>query len=329
MKALADIDIVIKYLILAMSFFPLIYNISFSFFGILFFGGVAFLGVIQGNPTSSLYLITAPLLASFSLKKTFDLKILYFAFGIICMVFLYEAQRGALDTFKTTSRNYVSVIMLFNSMLISLIAYNQTKKILVWPYVLALFFSLLALGRGGIVCSFLCLMGIILIKIHQLSKRVRYLLLSIVLIFVVGSIPLILDVYEKLDFFERIREKGLKDDARAYIWDAYGSAMNTERLFLGYNLKNDAIISKYGDNPHNSYLFLHAHMGVLVVIPVLLVFYTLFFHIRKKEFIYVIPLFAILLRGFTDVIFMSPYDFIVLIFVLHAFMNKQKVLGDN
>lgn len=321
-----------KVLVLFFSFLPLLLrrDPSIVIRSIIIFVFVAILDLYNGQLSSvTLYVFSAPLLAAYVLNSKFDFRILYFAFLLICITLLVACIRGNSDGILVNSRNFVSVTILFNSVLITFIKYRQSHKILLLPAFVSFVICLFAMGRGGIVCSSLVLFGIVCLKINDcFGKKVKVLLICLLSSFVLICTPAIIGIYESSEKLERIRDRGFHDYSRERIMDAYISHMDLSTIIMGYNISEDATIHDFGDNPHNSYIKVHSHMGIFIIVPLLLIIHSFFYFIRNRNYLYIVLLLTLLIRCYTDMILLNHYDFIIMIIVLSAIksMRERKAL---
>ena len=310
-----------RVLIVLLSFLPILRGIRIPLIAIfLFFISILFCFLKGVFFLPLVYILSAPVMAKFVMKNKFYMTPLYTVYAIICLIFLNAARHDALDEFMDVSRNYVSIMMLYSSSLIAYIQYRQEKIIVIWPFFVTFLLSLLAVGRSGILCSTLCLLGILIVRVSCISsKGIKiFLLLSIVSIIIL-SIPFLIDFYEQSEVLERIRSKGFQDMHRENILETYIDNIDITTFFTGYDYTHNRFIHSYGDNPHNSYIRLHSYLGIFFIIPIYLIFYSLAYNIKKREWIYVIPFLSILLRAFTDTFLINHYDFLVLIPIIYSF----------
>lgn len=313
-----------------MPFMLIVYGLHFSLLSVIIFAGASLFCLLKGFIYLPLvYLISAPILAQFVVARKFNIFILYIIWGLIILVFFNAALKDDLDSFMLCSRNYVSIKLLFVSTLITIIVYRQSKKIIIWPALITLILSLMAIGRGGILCSSINFIGLLYLKLLYNSRLgFKLLFVTLLISLVVFYWPQIEEIYEASDQLERLRDEGFEDSSREDIWGEYLSRLDMTTIITGVNIYECPLIHSFNNNPHNSYLLLHAYLGIFALIPYCLILYALYVNISRKDYVYVLPLIALLIRCFTDIALLHYYDFIILLFVFRSFeLKKDKYAG--
>lgn len=296
--------------------------VLFCFFVFLF---VFILDIINEQLSSvTLFVLSAPLFASFVRNSRFNITLLIISFLIISLILLNAVLRGHAQEILVNSANFVSVTILFNAVLLTYIVYNQSSKIILFPSLMAWLVCLFAVGRSGILCSSFLFAGILFLKFNRLfTKRIRILVVSLISVLVISSIPVIVDFYESADNLERLRTRGFNDYSRERILEAYMSHIDLYTFIIGYNISKDPTIHSFGDNPHNSYIKLHSHMGVFFLVPLVLVGWSIVSFIRNRQFLYLLLLLSLLIRCYTDMILLNHYDFVIMVFAFSAIANNR------
>jgi len=235
------------------------------------------------------------------------------------------------------SRNHVSVLFINSAALMYIASYqrnNNVKHFL--PVILIWVFSIMSEGIGGILSSTILLY---LVYYYYFSAESNNFLLK--LIFVSGFISILTFVFGNYVINFLIENSMLRDDLifklslfdakilspRSEIWSEYFDKLNWQRALIGIDLNE----SFYGHtNLHNSYLLMHGRMGFLSVIFMFVFAYVLF-RLYKFDFILFTFYMAILIRGFTDTVFMSgsSFDFVLLTLVIISFSNQKKLNSDE
>lgn len=315
---------------LVLSFIPLFLfkKCKVSILFLLLFTIVAVFNIIKDFFVPSLlYLIGGPLMAKFILTRKFNTFVLYCCFVFIWFVFLRAGLNNTLDNVLNASDNFVSVLLLFNAICLTIIVYLQNGKIIIIPSLMCLIVSLIATGRGGIICSFILFAGLLLVKIGSIKnrfiKKVSFFVMGITLLFSLSSIVIL---YENAEALERIRDRGFQDNAREEIVTSYISSLDLSRIVIGYNYNNNSTIHSYNDNPHNSYIKLHAYLGFFFFLFICFIIRSLWIYLQNKEYVLIISIIAILLRGFTDIIFLNHFDFVLYLLVFPAFLDKKSTI---
>lgn len=307
----------------------LVYRLRLTLLGLIIFTGGVFFCMLKGIVYLPLvFVLTAAIVAQFVLSRKFNLLSLYIIYGLIGLVFVNAAIHDSLEILMTSSRNYVSIKLLFLSTLITIITYRQNDKIIIWPALFTLVLSLLAIGRGGILCSSINFFGLVYLKyVKGMNVSLKIGFIAVLCFIALYNWSEIEESYEASEQLERIRDKGLEDSARDRIWAEYFSKIDLLTFITGCNLYECRIIHSFDNNPHNSYILMHAYLGVFAFIPFWLMLRALFVNIRRKDFVYVLPLIALLIRCFTDKALLSYYDFIIMIFIYRSFeLESENVL---
>lgn len=276
-----------------------------------------------------LYILAAPSLAYFILNSRFNLKILSLPIYIISAVFFlyFLFNQTLIGVFPNISTNYVSVVMIMNVVLLNALEKRQGQKVTIHYSILALFFSVLALGRAGMICSFLLLLNAIWINWRFFSKTKKiafwFVLIAPALAIVTIQWEEIIPLLTQVEFFEKFVTRGIDSPARDILQREYWEHMNIINLFTGYNFEHNQWFIHYGLNPHNSYIRLHYYLGALFFIIVPIIIWAGVKLLKENKFIFVL-FFAILLRAWTDIaLFLTLYDFVLVLLVLIAFKKRQ------
>jgi len=272
-----------------------------------------------------LYLIAAPLFAVFVYRSRFELRILYIFFGLIASYFLLSIIGGrSLDELLDSSRNFISVIMMTSSTVLTVIAYRQTGRIIIWPSVVTTLLSILAIGRGGILFSSCMLLGVIYsanIKVFSNHKLIAYLLLGVVVIVVLLNFNSISGIFESLSVFERMQSRGLHDYWREHLMEEYLGHMDEGTILFGYDYSTNPEFNFLDNNPHNSFIRLHSYTGIMAF-PLLICVVVVLCRFLKQNLLYFFLFISLLGRSYTDVIwFFMCYDFVFFLFILLGTQN--------
>ncbi|WP_396596531.1 hypothetical protein [Dokdonia sp. R86516] len=276
-----------------------------------------------------LMLIAGPSLAYFVYNNKFStriIKIPILIFGFYFMAFY--VLKGTLEgAFLQMSVNYVSVVMIMNTVLIGYVESNQKVKLSLWPSLIGLFLALIAQGRAGIIITFLLVINVLFVRWRLLTTSTKiisgFALFALLALFIISQLDTIILIFENFTLLERFTERGIDSPSRDILKNEYLAHMNTKNLILGYNYTDNPWFKHYGGNPHNSYIRLHHFFGALffVIIPLLIV---ALFKILKRSYFLFLLFFAVLLRAYTDtVLFLTLYDFIIILFVMWAYGKAQ------
>jgi hypothetical protein len=234
------------------------------------------------------------------------------------------------------SRNYISVYflntvsILYISIYLSRNLYLDKLRVVV-PAALVFIVSVFAVGTMGIFTSFILLTLVILIFIKK-SYFFFWLLLSILTIYYFPDWNSFISFLSEFQFFNQDKEllakmdyaELMQENTRYYIWNEYINSMDTMRFLSGINLSEHF----YGfNNYHNSFILLHARIGVYMFIIVFIFVYSLI-KLCKVNAVLASCLFVILLRSLSDTSILagSAFDFILFYLVFFLASNKKKVL---
>ena len=327
-------------LVLVLSIFGLMYTKSirsdfrFKLGPIIFYtfliGSTTLIQTI--NSTLSVFilmLVAGPCFAYFVYNNKFSTKLLKIPILIFGVYFLFfYVLKGSLEgSFMQMSVNYVSVVMIMNIVLIGYLESNQKEEISIWPACVGLVLALFAQGRAGILVTFLLLLNVIFVKWRLLNTKTKIvsgiITLGLISIFILSQLQTIILIFENFALFERFTERGVDSPSRDILKNEYLYHMKGINLFIGYNYYDNPWFIHYGGNPHNSYIRLHHFFGGLffILIPILVI--SLFKILKRSYFLFLLFV-SVLLRAYTDtVLFLTLYDFVVILFVMWAFAKEK------
>ncbi len=282
-----------------------------------------------------LYYLSSPLVAYFVYKNKFNTKILqvpFYVFSSYILIYFYF-RRNLTGVLNLVSENYISIIIIMNISTIYIIKYIQKEKMPILPVIIGLFLSILAKGRSGIITVLFLLMLVVWLKWKEqgvLRKIVTFLMFFIPVIVVVRlKWSMLLNAFEKMQFFEKFSKSGVDSPSRNIIKEAYLSNINNITFFTGYNYENNYWFQYYGLNPHNSFIRLHYFSGFAFFIIIFLLLIS-FFNLIKKNLFFAGLLITILLRSWTDsVIFLTLFDYVLILLTIVAFNDKRRVKQIN
>jgi len=201
----------------------------------------------------------------------------------------------------TNSRNYVSFFVLLYSLPYFIHCYDFNKVPSLAVPIICVLISIFAIGRAGIIGSFILLTGILYLKMIQNNKlRIVYRMAFFLILFTTITIGVnddLIDVY-----FSRFSENGMDSYGRIDAWLEYiKSLTNPVNILLGSRIKSLDYTTWYLEGSlHNSYLTLHARLGM---IGLLLIFFMIkgLWQLIKQRCYPIIPIIAaLLIKGITD-----------------------------
>lgn len=291
-----------------------------------------FVQIVNSNLTPFvIFYLSTPLVSYFIFRKRFNSKILsipYYCFSMYVLVY-FLMHHNLLGVMGMVSENYVSVVLIMNIAVIYTVKFQQEENITVFPAVLALFISILAIGRAGILITLTILLLVLWLrwKDQNLSKKVLYAFLFLLpfILSIILKWGFIVDTFNQIEVFEKFTKSGVDSPARDIIKRTYLSNMDWRTLLTGYDYRENFWFQHYGLNPHNSFIKLHHYSGVafFIIMPILIVGLI---RLIKKNILLAGLLFVVLLRSWTDsILFLSLFDIVPIVLLLHAFYDKKRI----
>lgn len=274
----------------------------------------------------------------------------FFYLLIIFIFYSWKIMLGYLPDdimISTLSRNNISIyILLFCALYY--ISFNKKNK---GNYIIALVGFVICLwsgSRSGIFSSIILLVGVVITEIERLKKlkegikKIKYLLMQLAaIICIVVIVHFVINnsnFLESVFYMFRIKNssnafgEGIIYDIRFMIIRDYLNSVlcNMKNFFWGAPYKSIDLIQWLQGNPHNMYISLHSHFGLVGF--VLIVFYSIFslLFFLKANRLYFFVFLSVLVRGFSDNAgFFGIYDPIVFYFIFYAiitYKNKKECL---
>ena len=232
------------------------------------------------------------------------------------------------------SNNYVSVHLLAPAVLYYSLLNIRGKKIPLIPGIVVWVLSLVAGGRGGLLAATILLGGIILHRYleDEATRRERVLLGCLLVVILIPLLFLLLQVFASrfngLYVVTRFLDKGLDGGGRLACWAEYieKSMMSVTRFLFGTELYEVGWVVHYSGNLHNSYLFVHAFLGIFGFLFLLgMLIRAIVVGIRRKMWVYVFSLLAFMFRGLTDHVFgVNRLTVVILALILIPDVLKAK-----
>lgn len=306
-------------------FFYIIY-IATLFLNIVIIENVKFLDIITDT------LLFGITVVMFAFPHSYSQGVLFF--GLSLLPFLFSSFTGSETHYVlTSSGNYISVLMIL-SMSIFYIGLNNEKRELKWfdiiPAFICFLLAVWAKGRGGILsCGFLLVMMLLVYMQGVLQKKMRRWLLFWVMLFLACMIILISDItiIDNITNLGKWGSRGMDNTPRLELWSGYFTKMNESFVYalMGVPLFEVASIHAIGDNPHNSFIYLHATNGLLTsIFFMFLLVSSCIYQFHKKQFVLLVLTMTIVLRGMTDKFIFGQYGMpIFLYLVLYPFVHKM------
>jgi len=264
---------------------------------------------------------------------------LWLSLFLICFIVFYVLIIFFLQLniaeFTNASRNHVSVAVLTISSYYCIVRRQNNVSINLVIPIFVLILSFISVGTAGIICALIFLSGFIF------GKNKHSLILVILIGLSIVNFPKIIDLAYEVDEnivnkFEFERLTG--EDTRYSIIYFYFSNISLKEIFFGkpfddlfwFVLKENKVIYSY--NLHNSYLLLHAKIGILII-PVFTIIFLMLIKLIKKDSLVLFLFLAVLARAFSDTVVFAHgyYDWSVFLIFIYAFDKNQvnKVLNNK
>lgn len=267
-------------------------------------------------------ILTACSLVIYLIYFKLEYKKIYFIFISLNMflLFNYLLNIQPSEVFLG-SKNVVSAINLFIVSLLYIAAYQNQKKILMYPALIVLLSSIWASGRSGIVSSIILMMIIIIqyeFKGNTLFKKTT---LMIVLLIISIYAYMQIDITSLTNEY-RFTSELIEDDPRNRIMEKYVSSLKFYDILFGID-PNTFTNYYHSGNLHNSYLTLHARTGLFVFVYIIILIISLL-NLSRFNFLYFGLLLVLSIRIYTDTIaYMNVYDFLLLFLLLFPFLKES------
>lgn len=277
------------------------------------------------SPLSVLYPLGNCFLGYMVCNNKINLKILYLSFIVISsfllyfMINLYDPNL----IFNGGSRNLISVVLLYMSLIIYFQEMVQKKKFHLFPAIITLLLSIWAVGRSGIICSLFLFVIISSFKYKQIPISRKILYISFVFF---PLIYLLVVNMDSIDLFIRFQERGVSynEDERSIMLYMYLSHINLITFFFGYDYFSDNSFAIWDFNVHNSFISFHSLWGIGAILMILLLIKHLWL-LKDTNLILVFFIGLFLLRAFSDgIAFNGMYDFVLVSMILYSYSDEKQ-----
>lgn len=226
------------------------------------------------------------------------------------------------DDLFSTSRNFVSVLLLIVIGFYIIACHQNTKNPNPIILILSLFVAVWAIGRAGIFVFTVLLIILPLVSNYKLKYKfllvITILSTAFYLYFIFQDSLFVTALY-------RIQNMGMED---------VRSSMNAEYLhktfeslshvLVGTPLYSLETLKEVDYNPHNSFIRLHIFFGFwgFCMVSVLIII-SFLKYLRRKDFLFLILLFAITFRSSVDsTAFHGPLDPLYFFLIFYPFKDK-------
>ncbi|WP_208975874.1 hypothetical protein [Oceanobacillus kimchii] len=256
-------------------------------------------------------------------KKSVNiLKFIYFVFTLYVTIYLLLGNTLR-DISEVSSENFFSAMFLFLSILVVTANYYWSSKILIYPGILTLIVSFIALTRSSIIASLLLFLLLIFIKFSYRFNKAQ---LIIIFLAVITTILIFVGKIEDLIFNVLYRygtRSSFIESQRLNIWEDYFSDFDIIKFIFGDGTGEHV----YGGfiNLHNSYLMYHQTFGILIIGIIILFVVSMVYAFYSKKYTYAILLTVLLVRiGFDEVMLVWAYDYVLITVILCIYLDKKK-----
>jgi hypothetical protein len=215
---------------------------------------------------------------------------------------------------KYSSWNGISTLMLVACISLYIMLSMENKPIDFMPALFTLVISIWGIGRSGIASSIVLLLGLLFVRLRSKSQYIYHVIICfyIVSLFYALSV-LAMDssiLGNAIDhYFAREMETGPSE--RLTMWKNYFNNLDMSRVIFGVNVVEDpwpeGEIFEY--NYHNSFINLHLQTGVMGLITLVLILFTLFKYYRINQVFLII--------------FFGPFDFLPFFFVFYLLKHPH------
>lgn len=279
-----------------------------------------------------LYLGIGLLLVNFKLNY----RLVSISFIIHALFFIAHFPLGiGHPIFNDTSRNYHSVIVIYNAILFYISTYQNNTKIKLYPVIMTLLICFWSVGRSGILVASLFFLVIYYEKLKSGNASTKHIKVVFSFMFATFLIFILLLFDDNIfyRYIARFTEEGFQDNARSRIIDEYFHLMtsSTNNFLFGVNTEFNNLFQRYGYNLHNSYLRLHSLYGFFGLALAFVLFLNSIRKYWKNHKFYILLMLVILVRISTDqAAFFGIFDPLLIYFTLNSFIvGKNKDLQIN
>ena len=224
-----------------------------------------------------------------------------------------------------SSRNYISIYVLFFFLISSIARARNGKKISLVQSLVLLVVSFSAYGRGGMLTALALVFGLFLVHVLEGKSKWKLILLIVVVTLAVAVLlfwnPILSFLRIHIPFFRQFEQRGISGYSRVAIWRVFlrNNGKSLPNLLLG----SDPSLVRPDENMHNSFLQMYSSFGLLFfMLNVAVSIYALGFYYKNDKGS--LLLFAVLLiRAFTDRLFYHGINECVYYYFVFMVLTKQ------
>lgn len=290
------------------------------------------LDLIQRFVQPFLYIGIGLLLINFKLNY----RLVAFSFIIHALFFVVHFPSGVgHPIFADTSRNYHSVIIIYNAILVYISLYQSNMKVKLYPALLTLLICLWSLGRSGILVAVILFLVVYFQRIKSGKASTRHIKYTFSVIFsmVILYIFYFADELFVYRFLGGFLESGFEEKGRSNLLTEYWNVASSsfQNILFGVNTEGNPVFHRYGYNLHNSYLRLHSLFGLAGLLTIIILILNAVKKYWKNHKFYIMLMAVILIRISTDqAAFFGIFDPLIIYFTLNSFVaGKKKDLQIN
>lgn len=283
-----------------------------------------FIGNIGYQDLISDILLFGITIVMFVYPITYRMGCIFFYISIAVFFYGYLTNSSTV-TFLTSSRNYISVLLILATALYYIALQNAERKIKLVDLLPAFFcfwLSIWATGRGGILSSSVLFALVVMFYARNYAKQSARHFLILCLIIMLIVIYLLASNVNLLDSFMNLGKwssRGTDNSARMLIWSSYFEKLkdNFLYIFTGAPLNQISLIHAYNNNTHNSFLQLHANNGLLTfAMFFILMLRTLVYYKKSNKGLFIAITITIVVRGMTDKFIFGQYGMPIMMYLV-------------
>lgn len=219
------------------------------------------------------------------------------------------------------SRNFLSVLLigLFASAIV-LSKPARVNQIHIGGGLIILWFSIISLGRGGIISAFILVLLLVGLRMFSGPSSSKKRLFNIAILISI-AIAFFTSLDQIMESVPRLASRGLHDYSRNFIHMTIFQELEGLSFIFGKNYFNIHQLNRYGFNLHSSYLSAWANLGLGYMILVIFCIGKSLMSAKSMPVIWV-ALVALGLRAATDIQMIgAKFDYV---FLVMLFLTSKK-----
>lgn len=236
----------------------------------------------------------------------------------------------ATDAIGTGSGNNISTYILFYAFLIYIKRYEEGKKVVYWPSIIAIALSIWGNGRAGLLSS-LILFGLVFLYDYKFVSKEKNALLRKTCILAIGLLfvaSLFLKSYIETFFIKLVKYGYSSVRSEIFLEYIVNSLKSIGNFMFGVPMisATTPLLTKYSANPHNAFLMLHAEFGIIGFSYVILMLSRFIIkNFKEKKYMYFIIFIVWFVRSMFDWTgFPGVFDILFFYFVLITYDKEDE-----